>query len=136
MRKRSALPSVDELLQRPARAETPAEPTPVAPETDAAQTPADTPTAGRALRKYTVPFRSVQLARLDRILARWAADKGVRVGAAEVMRLALDQVLARMEDEPDRVIRELVEQEQQETSGGVARKFGRLRGASEYLKQK
>jgi Arc/MetJ-type ribon-helix-helix transcriptional regulator len=83
-----------------------------------------------------VPYRTEQLARLDGILNRWAAEKGIRISAAEVIRYAVDEMLERMEAEADTVILALYHQEQREEREIPSRKFSRSRGAERYLREK
>lgn len=106
------------------RAEEPAEEPTEAPPATTAETPAR---PADALRKLTVPFRVSQLDRLGRILARWQADREIRAAAAEVIRLAVDDMLDRLERDPDSVIEDLLRQEREEKAAGIARQFGRLR---------
>jgi len=87
-------------------------------------------------KKATATYRTTQLSQLDNMLARWNADLRVKMSAAEVLRLALDEMLKRMEDEPDQVILELYQQEQRELEQAETRKFGRSHGAEAYLKKK
>lgn len=87
-------------------------------------------------RKFTVPYRQEQLARLDQILARWAADKRIKISTAEVVRLALDEMIERMEQNPDDVLLLLHQQEQREQADVPTRKYSRSRGVARYLKHK
>ncbi|HEX6292995.1 MAG TPA: hypothetical protein VFZ66_27680 [Herpetosiphonaceae bacterium] len=87
-------------------------------------------------KKATATYRSTQLDQLDTMLARWNAEKRVKMSAAEVLRLALDTMLTRMEEDPDQVILNLYEQEQRELEQAETRKFGRSQGAQAYLKRK
>lgn len=86
-------------------------------------------------KKFTAPFRGDQLDELSILLARWTASKHVKFSAAEVLRLGLDRMLRLMEDDPDQAILELYRQEQRETEASETRKFGRSKGAKEYLKK-
>ncbi len=122
-KRKSPLISAEELLQRPPRPEpatAPSEGTPTA-QGEPTATPAD------SLQKATVPFRASQLRRLSRALARWEADSGVRAAAAEVIRLALDDVLADLEADPAAVLERLQQQKAAEERAGIARKYGRLK---------
>ena len=86
-------------------------------------------------RKATIPFRQDQLDKLTILLARWTAEKRVRLSAAEVIRLGLDKLLQAMEADPDQSILELYQQEVRETTANEKRKFSRSRGAKKYLVQ-
>lgn len=87
-------------------------------------------------RKHTVPYRAEQLARLDTVLNRWAAEKQIRISAAEVIRYAVDEMIERMGSDPDAVILALFHQERREERDVPTRKFSRSRGAERYLKEK
>jgi hypothetical protein len=93
------------------------------------------PAPGVALKKFTAPFRESQLDQLAILLASWTASKKVKFSVAEVLRLGLDKMLRLMEEDPDQAIMELYEQEQQETAASETRKFGRSKGAREYLRK-
>ncbi len=86
-------------------------------------------------QKFTAPLRRDQLRDLRKLLALWTAEKDVSFSIAEVLRLGLDKVLAQMRDDPDETILELYYQERRETAANENRKFGRSRGAEEYLQQ-
>ncbi|KKN21386.1 hypothetical protein LCGC14_0926030, partial [marine sediment metagenome] len=86
-------------------------------------------------RKATIPFRQDQLDRLTVTLARWTAEKRVKMSAAEVIRLGLDKMLRAMEEEPDEIILELYQQELREIAATEKRKYSRSRGAKKYLVQ-
>jgi hypothetical protein len=86
-------------------------------------------------RKATIPFRQDQLDRLTVILARWTAEKRVKMSAAEVIRLGLDKMLRAMEEETDEVILDLYQQELRETAANEKRRYSRSRGAKKYLVQ-
>ena len=87
-------------------------------------------------KKATATYRTDQLNQLDHMLAQWNAEKRVKMSAAEVLRLALDAILKRMEEDPDQVILELHLQEQSELGQAQTRKFGRSKGAEAYLRRK
>jgi hypothetical protein len=63
------------------------------------------------------------------------AGQQVKFSAAEVLRLGLDKMLRLMNEEADQAILELYQQEQQETAASKTRKFGRSKGAREYLRK-
>jgi hypothetical protein len=84
-------------------------------------------------RKSTIPFRSDQYDELDRTLAQWRLEKGVRATMAEVIRLGLDTMLQQMREDADVVILRLYEQEQRELAGNENRKHSKSQGAKEYL---
>ena len=86
-------------------------------------------------RKFTAPFREEQLDQLSILLARWTASKKVKFSAAEVLRLGLDKMIRLMEENPDQAIVELYQQEQHELAASETRKFGRSKGAKEYLRK-
>jgi hypothetical protein len=86
-------------------------------------------------KKFTAPFREEQLDQLSILLASWTASKRVKFSAAEVLRLGLDKVLHLMEENPEQAIVELYQQEQQEMAASETRKFGRSKGAKEYLRK-
>jgi hypothetical protein len=86
-------------------------------------------------KKFTAPLREDQLDQLTIMLASWTASKKVKFSAAEVLRLGLDKMLRLMKEEPDQAILELYQQEQQETIASETRKFGRSKGAKEYLQK-
>ncbi|HEV2121654.1 MAG TPA: hypothetical protein VGW38_02630 [Chloroflexota bacterium] len=86
-------------------------------------------------QKFTAPLRRDQLQELRRLLALWTAEKDVSFSIAEVLRLGLDRVLAQMREDPDEAILALYRQELRETAANDNRKFGRSRGAEEYLQQ-
>jgi hypothetical protein len=86
-------------------------------------------------KKFTAPFREEQLDQLAILLARWTASKKVRFSSAEVLRLGLDTMLRLMEEDADEAILQLYQQEQQETAASETRKFGRSKGAKEYLRK-
>jgi hypothetical protein len=86
-------------------------------------------------KKFTAPFREEQLDQLAILLASWTASKKVKFSAAEVLRLALDKILRLMEEDPDQAILELYLQERQETAASETRKFGRSKGAKNYLQK-
>lgn len=87
-------------------------------------------------RKLTVPYRSAQLAALNEVLARLVIEKQVTAGAAEMIRLAVDQLLERYEDDPDGVLLELYHQQQAELRLTEKRKHAPSRGLAEYLKRR
>lgn len=87
-------------------------------------------------KKATATYRNDQLHQLDHMLAQWNVEKHVKMSAAEVLRLALDAILKRMEEDPDQVILELHLQELRELEQSQTRKFGRSRGAEAYLRRK
>jgi hypothetical protein len=91
---------------------------------------------GEEWRKFTLPFRPNQMERLEGMLGRWQSEKRVKVSLAEVIRLALDELLEKAEGDPDQVILDLYRQEQAEHRQYPTRKFGRSRGAEQYLKRK
>jgi hypothetical protein len=86
-------------------------------------------------KKFTAPFREEQLDQLATLLASWTASKRVKFSAAEVLRLGLDKMLRLMNEEADQAILELYQQEQQEMTASKTRKFGRSKGAREYLRK-
>lgn len=87
------------------------------------------------LKKFTAPLREEQLDQLAILLASWIASKKVKFSAAEVLRLGLDKMLRLMEEDSDQAILELYQQEQQEMAASETRKFGRSKGAKEYLQK-
>ena len=87
-------------------------------------------------RKLTVPYRSGQLAALNEVLARLLIEKHVTAGAAETIRLAVDQLLRRYEDDPDGVLLELYHQQQAELRLTEKRKHAPSRGLAEYLRRR
>jgi hypothetical protein len=93
----------------------------------------ETPTL--SFKKFTAPFREDQLDQLAILLASWTASKKVRFSSAEVLRLGLDRMLRLMEEEADEAILQLYQQELQETAASETRKFGRSKGAKEYLRK-
>ena len=93
----------------------------------------ETPTL--SFKKFTAPFREEQLDKLATLLASWTASKKVRFSSAEVLRLGLDKMLRLMEEEADEAILQLYQQELQETAASETRKFGRSKGAKEYLRK-
>ena len=106
--------------------------------------PSDTPATAPAgeeedtavtWQKSTIPFRSDQYDELDRILAQWRLEKGIRATMAEVIRLGLDTMLQQMKEDADAVIMRLYEQEQRELAGNVKRKHSKSQGAKEYLQK-
>lgn len=112
----------------------------VASDTPASKQATDTQATDTQEAKYwhkqTVPFRSAQWERLDDLLDGWKRSLKVRVTAAEVLRLALDEILAEMERDPDAVILRLYQQERREQADEPKRKFGRSKGAADYLRRK
>ena len=86
-------------------------------------------------KKFTAPFREEQLEQLGILLASWTASKKVKFSAAEVLRLGLDKMMRLMEENPEQAIIELYQQEQQEMAASENRKFGRSKGAKEYLRK-
>ncbi|HEY0769200.1 MAG TPA: hypothetical protein VGD31_02625 [Sphingobacteriaceae bacterium] len=111
-------------------------PTPVLPEAIDETRGVPAPEQGPYWKKATATYRSTQLSQLDNQLARWNAEERVKMSAAEVLRLALDAMLKRMEEEPEQVILELYQQELRELEQAETRKFGRSQGAEAYLKRK
>jgi hypothetical protein len=93
------------------------------------------PAAQIVFKKFTAPFREEQLDQLAIQLASWTASKNVRFSSAEVLRLSLDKLLRLMETDPDQAILELYLQEQEEIAASDTRKFGRSKGAREYLRK-
>lgn len=87
-------------------------------------------------RKLTVPYRGAQLAALNEVLARLVIEKQVTAGAAEMIRLAVDQLLERYADDPDGVLLELYHQQQAELRLTEKRKHAPSRGLAEYLKRR
>lgn len=138
MRKRPSMADVANMVGQIGHTtnESPPAPTPVPPETIDETTEAPTLEQGPYWKKATATYRSTQLSQLDNQLARWNAEKRVKMSAAEVLRLALDAMLKRMEEEPDQVILELYQQELRELEQVETRKFGRSQGAEAYLKRK
>ena len=137
-RKRPSLSDVADEVSRIGRpAEAPVEVEPgrsagVEP-TGRASAPAE---AGPFWRKYTIPFRAAQIAKLDQVLTRLAAEHGVKIGMAEMARLALDGLLRRLEADPDGVLVELHQQQQEEQAAAPGRKFAPSRGLAQYLKDR
>jgi len=86
-------------------------------------------------KKFTAPFREEQLDQLSILLASWTASKKVKFSAAEVLRLGLDKMLKLMDENPEQAIVDLYQQEQQEMAASENRKFGRSKGAKEYLRK-
>jgi hypothetical protein len=111
-------------------------PTSVPPEAIDETTEVPPPEQGPYWKKATAIYRSTQLSQLDNQLTRWNAEERVKMSAAEVLRLALDTMLKRMEEEPEQVILELYQQELRELEQAETRKFGRSQGAEAYLKRK
>ena len=137
-RKRPSLSDVADQVSRigrPAEAPTEGEATPRA-GVEPTSRPSAPVEAGPFWRKYTVPFCAAQIAKLDQVLTRLAAEHGVKVGMAEMARLALDGLLRRLEDDPDGVLVELHQQQQTEQAAAPGRKFAPSRGLGQYLRDR
>ena len=140
-RKINPLDVADEVarnLQRQASATTEPEAGPVAEpaEPATAEAEAEPTTPVPPWRKLTVPYRRGQLSALNEVLARLVIEKQVTAGAAEMIRLAVDQLLERYEDDPDGVLLELYHQQQAELRLTEKRKHAPSRGLAEYLKRR
>lgn len=84
-------------------------------------------------RKWTVPLRSDQLTALSQAVAHLTVTYGVEFSKAILVRLALDHLLADLEQDPEEVIYQLYRLEQQELAANADRKFSPSKGAEAYL---
>ena len=140
-RKINPLDVADEVARNLQRQASP-EPEPTVPasaepaEPATAEAGAEPTTPPSVWRKLTVPYRSAQLAALNEVLARLLIEKHVTAGAAETIRLAVDQLLRRYEDDPDGVLLELYHQQQAELRLTEKRKHAPSRGLAEYLRRR
>jgi hypothetical protein len=73
-------------------------------------------------RKFTVPLRSDQLNDITQTLARLVIERDVVITKALLIRLAIDEMLAKLQAAPDDVIQQLHELEQRELSATLERK--------------
>lgn len=85
-------------------------------------------------RKFTVPLRSDQIREIDQLLARLALEHEVKVTKALLIRLAIDEVLAELEEDPDAVLHRLYRLEQQELADHDERRVSMSRGLEEHLR--
>ena len=87
-------------------------------------------------RKTTIPFRDKQLTAMEDIVKRWQLDLRVKVSISEMMRFALDQLLADIEKDPDQVLLAIHRMYEKEMERTPTRKFGRTSGLEKHLKRK
>lgn len=129
IRKRPSINEVANAIEEIGRVNEPPTAAPLAP----------TPVASEAepyWRKTTIPFRDKQLTDVEDIVKRWQLDLRVKVSISEMMRFALDQLLADIEKDPDQVLLAIHQMYEREMERTPTRKFGRTSGLEKYLKRK